>query len=133
MHFSLFFFENSCEICIQYIFHDCLNLHKETAHVFFHYWRSQEPPVGIRCGEFRSSFLKKCVVFRNEKNCNGKTRGLAIQYIFHCFFENSREICIQYIFHDCFEHSRGKCMEPHARHKCQIERSDVNVKDKCQI
>ena len=33
--------------------------------------------------------------------CNGKTKGLAIQYIFHDCFENSREICIQYIFHDC--------------------------------
>ena len=77
------FFENSTEICIQYIFHDCLNLHKENAHVFFHYWRSQEPPVSLRCGEFRSSFLKKCIVFRNEKNCNGKTKGLAIQYICH--------------------------------------------------
>ncbi len=94
----------------------------------------------VRSRQYRSDaasfvrvFLKKCIVFRNEKNCNGKTKGLAIQYIFHCFFENSREICIQYIFHDCFEHSRGKCMEPHARHKCQIERSDVIVKDKCQI
>ena len=36
-----------------------------------------------------------------KKHCNGKTKGLAIQYIFHCFFENSSEICIQYIFHDC--------------------------------
>ena len=61
------FFENSTEICIQYIFHDCLNLHKENSLVFFHYWRSQEPPVGHSCGEFRSSFLKKCIVFRNEK------------------------------------------------------------------
>ena len=57
--------------------------------------------MGIRCGEFRSSFLKKCVVFRNENICKGKTKGLAIQYIFHDCFENSREICIQYIFHDC--------------------------------
>ena len=88
-------------LAIQYIFHDCLNLHKENAYVFFHYWRSQEPPVSLRCGEFRSSFLKKCIVFRNEQKCNGKTKGLAIQSIFHCFSENSTEICIQYIFHDC--------------------------------
>ena len=88
-------------LAIQYIFHDCLNLHKETAHVFFHYWRSQEPPVFPRCGELRSSFLKKCIVVRNEKNCNGKIKGLAIQCIFHDCFENSREICIQSIFHDC--------------------------------
>ena len=89
-------------LAIQYIFHDCLNLHKENSYVFFHYWRSQEPPVLIRCGEFRSSLFWKSVLFlMGGKICNGKTKGLAIQCIFHCFFENSSEICIQYIFHDC--------------------------------
>ena len=63
--------------------------------------------MGHRCGEFRSSFLKKCIVFRNENKCNGKTKGLAIQYIFHDCFENSTEICIQYIFHDCLNLHKG--------------------------
>ena len=36
-----------------------------------------------RCGEFGSSFLKKCIVFRNETKCNGKIKCLAIRYIFH--------------------------------------------------
>ena len=76
--------------------------------------------MSARCGEFRSSFLKKCFVFDGGKICNGKIKGLAIQYIFHDCFEDSREICIQYIFHDCFENSRGKCIEPHARYKCHM-------------
>ena len=57
------FFENSSEICIQYIFHVIKNLHKENAHLFFHYWRRREPPVPLRGGEFRSSFWKLDVVF----------------------------------------------------------------------
>ena len=51
-------FENSREICIQYIFHDCLNLHREMHMFFFHYWRSQEPPVFRRCGRSRCSFFE---------------------------------------------------------------------------
>ena len=43
---------------------------------------------------------KKCIVLNERKICNGKYKGLAIQYHFHDCFENSREICIQYIFHD---------------------------------
>ena len=127
------FFENSREICIQSIFHDCLNLHKENARVFSTIGEVRSRQQGSVAASFVRVFWKSVLFFVMKKNCNGKTKGLAIQYIFHCCFENSRERCIQYIFHDCFEHSRGKCMEPHARHKCQIERSDVNVKDKCQI
>ena len=55
--------------------------------------------------QFCEKVLLKVIV---AKICNGKTKGLAIQYIFHDCFENSREICIQYIIHDCFENSRGK-------------------------
>ena len=82
-------------------------------------------------------FCEKVILFVIvAKICNGKIKGLAIQYIFHCFFENSSEICIQYIFHCffensseiciqyifhyCFENSRGKCIEPHARYKCHM-------------
>ena len=59
--------------------------------------------MSLSCGCSRCSFLKKCIVFRIEKKCNGKYKGLAIQYIFHDCFENIREICIQSIFHYCFE------------------------------
>ena len=46
--------------------------------------------------------LQKVIfILVKAKICNGKIKGLAIQYIFHDCFENSREICIQYIFHDC--------------------------------
>ena len=55
----------------------------------------------LRGGEFRSNFLKSVLFLMGRKIRNGKTKGLAIQYIFHDCFENSREICIQYIFHDC--------------------------------
>ena len=54
-----------------------------------------------------------CVIV--AKICNGEIKGLAIQYIFHDCFENSREICIQYIIHDCFENKRGKYIEPYTR------------------
>ena len=61
-------FENSREICIQYIFHDCLNLHREMHMFFFHYWRSQEPPMFLRIACFRSSFWKLDVVFVSCEN-----------------------------------------------------------------
>merc|ERR1711965_397158 len=49
-------------------------------------------------------FCEKVILFVIvAKICNGKIKGLAIQYIFHCFFENSSEICIQYIFHYCLD------------------------------
>ena len=127
-------FENSREICIQYIFHDCPRLQQENAHVFFPLLAATGAASIAQYRLFSLQFCEKVILFVIvAKICNGKYKGLAIQYIFHDCFENSREICIQSIFHDCFEHSRGKCMKPHARHKCQIERSDVNVKDKCQI
>ena len=125
-------FEDSTEICIQSIFHDCLNLHKEKAYVFFHYWRSQEPPVSLRCGEFRSSFLKKCIVFRNEKNATVKQR--VWRYIFHDFLNTVVEICIQYIFHDCLNlHKENahvvfhywRSQEPPVSHRCGEFRSSV--------
>ena len=68
-----------------------------------------ESPVFVRV-------LQKVIfILVKAKICNGKYKGLAIQYIFHDCFENSREICIQYIFHDCFENSRGKYIEPYTR------------------
>ena len=48
--------------------------------------------------QFREKVILFVIV---AKICNGKYKGLAIQYIFHDCFENSSEICIQYIFHDC--------------------------------
>ena len=68
-----------------------------------------------------------------KKNATVKQSVRRSNTFFTAFFENSTEICIQYIFHDCFENSSEICMEPHARHKCQIEMSDINVKAKCQI
>ena len=44
-----------------------------------------------------------------KKICNGKTKGLAIQYIFHCFFENSTEtIKPQYAVQRLYELTKDK-------------------------
>ena len=49
---------------------------------------------------FEFLFFEKSILFlMGGKFCNGKIKGLAIQYVFHDCFENSREICIQCIFH----------------------------------
>ena len=44
---------------------------------YFHYWRRRQPPVYLSCGEFRSNFLKKCIVLNEAQICNGKYKGLA--------------------------------------------------------
>ena len=53
---------------------------------FSHYWRRREPPVSLRCGEFRSSFLKNVIVLRKEAkmntllNLHKETTGLVFHY-----------------------------------------------------
>ena len=91
------FFENSSEICIQYIFHVIKNLHKEM-HIFF-------PTIGddgIRqCREYRG-VLAAVLRFSLPKTLlvehfSHKSSMNSLQYIFHGFFENSSEIYI-YIY-----------------------------------
>ena len=92
------FFENSSEICIQYIFHDCLNLHKENAHVFSTIGEVRSRQWGSVAASFVRVFLKKCIVFRNEKIATVKQRvwrsntffttvlKTVVKYAFNIFF-----------------------------------------------
>ena len=61
-------------------------------HVFFHYWRRREPPVGISIADFRSAFIVYghflFFILVLPKICNGKTKGLAIRSQKHYTFDN---------------------------------------------
>ena len=92
-------FENSREICIQYIFHVIKNLHKEM-HICFptigdDRSRQYAADAGVLAAVLRFWIHKTWLV----ETFSYKSSMNSLQYIFHDFFENSSEIYIQYIFH----------------------------------
>ena len=66
------FFTTVLKTVVKYVFNTFFTtvwIYSRKMHMFFfHYWRSQEPPVSLSCGEFRSSFAKSNLYFSKGEN-----------------------------------------------------------------